>query len=787
MRIDTRYFNFYREVQRWRGQYVKLVVLIFSYALVCALLAVTLRLGDVLFKDLPGWIEVDNYVYSVVRRHNDGAVSGIEKNAINTLSTASQITKTSWIWPRSMELTKPNGQVGNLSVLVFSQTFFENLAPSLISEVQGEGIWLSHHFWQKNFSDHVSVDGLFFVHDRVEFPIPIRGVLPSKFDAVGPWKPDIWLSENYLAYSTPFSSENTQLVDRFLNAVPEYYGIIQAASAVEPLALVNWLNDSDLMVGGIVMQEDGAEYAIYKNINFDPLAKSALVEQWTLIIILLVLFGMLVVINSIIIFSAQSLDSQAEYRLMRILGAKESLIFNTRFVFALVNALIVGVISLIFLEILSEIFNATPVFSSYMNGNELSASFTDWGAAWLVTTGLLLTTTFIPLVKQRNDSLFKRQAVTGKSIVRKVSEFIMLTAQMAIVLFAIELCFHIVWDQVKREQTHVLKSNVNTIKVNKFGSPISIASLRNANKNFGTNGSLAFSATEFTNTHSVLTENSVRIENNVAKYEMPIQVWAVSDNFFQVLDVPLLGLNERWRNGVVINATAAKLLSGDNNDLLNTIGQEIDLGVIYGVQRIVGIAPDIPHQGRSAAPRPSVYTLLVNPVNQFVIYHQNSNATHSDVMLWLNNHVANIETERAALQTLIDEQDKVAYFLMYFTLAVSLILVGSVVVGLVYQIRADLNSSKWEFATLVAIGAPDSWIFGRSSAHLILAIIVAIPISLILLVNYQMILTSLQINMPQINVTLLLSSVLMTGAIVSWVMYLQLRKLVLRASFADLR
>lgn len=780
MRLDSRWFELGREFRFWRGQQTKLVVLILGFALVCALLALALRLSQLLFEELPPWASSEQSVYSLYRLHNDGSIDGIAKTAIQALDSLPQVEQTAWLWPLSFEVTDPEGRERILLAMVFSESFFRMLAPDLAQQVQGEGIWLTQGYLEQSKLGPEQLTQAFFSRHNVPSPLPVRGVLPAQFDQLGRWTADIWLSENYLAYITPFVPDNTMLVDRFLQAVPQYYGLFTTRTQVKPQELTSWLRQADLSVAGMSFQGDGAQPVIYEGINFDPTAKATLIKQWTLLLVLLILFGALMVINALILYSARVLEQQATNRTLQILGASPSRLVRGMLQFLGLKCLLIALLAGFLLQLVGALVSASAAWQHYMRGAELAIHWGPMLAAWLITSAIILGAALLPTLKQSGSPLFQRQMTTGLSRWAKRTELVMLTVQVAIVLFAMTLTLQLLWGQWQQQQLQHVTGDIQVTRVAKFGAPVSVKALQQNLPSSLPADAVAFANSWFEQPTTVVLEDAGK------QLTQSVQVHHVSENYFKVLGVPVLAGHSTWQGGVVVNTSLARALAG-TDDWVSVLGRELDLGMIYGKQRIAAVTEVIPHLGRAATALPAVYLPLSSTSSRFEVYLSAAQATEQLREDWLNSQISTAEIEHYSLQQQIAEQDRLYHSLVIFSLLVALVLLSAVLVGLFYHVKTRIIAAQREYATLIAIGAPPLWLLLRSGQNLLLATFIAIPLALFLLLNYQWALASLGLSSTGLPAVLLLLVLLATLLVLIVVTYIPLQRQILRVPFAQLR
>src|SRR5690606_27517901 len=80
--------------------------------------------------------------------------------------------------------------------------------------------------------------------------------------------------------------------------------------------------------------------------------------------------------------------------------------------------------------------------------------------------------------RQSGSPLFQRQMTTGLSRWAKRTELVMLTVQVAIVVFAMTLTLQLLWGQWQQQQLQHVTGDIQVTRVAKFGAPVSVKALQ---------------------------------------------------------------------------------------------------------------------------------------------------------------------------------------------------------------------------------------------------------------------------------------------------------------------
>lgn len=710
------------EWRRWRGQQGKLLLLLIGFALVCALLTLVLRLGQLLHSEKPIWLTAKGHYYTLANQSEQGQLQGISLQTLRVASASPGINAMSWLVPKTMTLTLGNQQLPDLQMMFYAPDWFS--FSGMVNSRDQQGIWLSDRFWRQQFNATPAVIGEFVHHQRLPAGLKILGVLPASADRIGPWQADIWLSGDYLRYLTVFAVEDTRQVDRFLAAVPQYFGILRSEQALQPASLTERLNNSDLQVPGMRMQSSGFQLTVHAGINLDPQARQQLTAQWQLLLLLVIGMGIVLTLNLFTVYASRLVLWQAELRLFQVLGASRWQQLRPVLLAALLLVAVIGLLAAMFAQGLAAVIGADAAYQAITGSTQFRLGWAQFIAALSLVLLLFLLAGSLPLLRLEQQALFSRAMNPGRSRLQKLTAQTNLALQLLMALLALNVAGTLGLNLWQHYQHNPAPADVSVLSASQQGSGLDLASLGAGLVNGLPADQIAWSSNSFTSPQSLL------IEDTTLPQPITIgQMW-VSAGFFHLMGHPLPQITADWQNGIVINQTMADMLSRQlpGKPLL---GSTLQLGILQGSQPIVAIVPDLPHYGRSSAPQPVAYVPLMLASSKIHFYVSRGN--EPALVQWLQQQMTSPHISAAAsLQSQIAMLDSARWQLLWSAIVVVLLIVLSVLISLSYQLKARLTLERHEYGVLLAVGAPDSYLQWRVMRQSMLALLLALPLVLAL-------------------------------------------------------
>lgn len=705
------------EWRRWQGQYGKLLLLLVGFALVCALLTLVLRLGSVLDAERPVWFTAEGHYYTLANQSEQGQLQGISRQTLQVASQSAGISSMSWLVPKNMTLSFENQQLVDLQLIFFAPNWFT--FSGMVQTHDTQGIWLSDRFWRQHWHADPSIIGKFLHHKRIPQGLKILGVLPPTADRIGPWQADIWLSGDYLRYLTVFDVESTLQVDRFLAAVPQYYGILRSDQPLQAANLTERLQKSDLQVAGMIWQDSGYQIAIHQGINLDPTAHQHLQSQWELLLFLVLGMGLVLTLNLFTLYANRLVLWQEELRLFQVLGASRWQQLRPVLLAAVVWLSIIAALAWWLGHGLAKVVAADPAYQTLSGSQTLSMQASQFSASLCLILMLFLLAGVVPLLGFYRQALFRRAMNSGRSRLQKLTAQANLTLQLLMALLALNMACtqgFALWQQYQHNPT---PAQVSMLSVQHQGSALDLSTLQAGLVNGLTPDSVAWSSSSFTTPTSLLLEDSALPKGlNVG------QMW-VSASYFAVMGQPIAAIDSHWQSGVVINQSMANILARQWVGK-SVLGSQLSLGLMAKPQPIIAIIPDLPHYGRSAAPQPMTYLPLPLVNNKVFFYITQGQETV--LMPWLKQQMHNPVFDAAIpLRDLIAQQDNARWQLLWSAIMVVILIVMAVLISLSYQLKARLRLERHEYGVLLAIGAPMHFLQWRMLQQALLALIVALP------------------------------------------------------------
>lgn len=776
MMVNNTLFELVCEWRRWRGQYLKLAIILFGFAFSAALLALTLRLGGMLFFENPQWTKTDKPLYTVGRLHENNSLSAVSRQTLEKLKEFPMVEDVSWMVIKKYAFTLGSQQFNAINSAVFSSNMPKNIGLE-IPQKGVLGIWLTHRFWQSSFNSDPSVIGRVFSSKRLPQGLPVLGVLEEKYDQVGGQLLDAWLPEEMLQHSAPFTGG--VILDRFLLAAPMYYGIISATGRFEPSQAVAQLAELDLTVKGMTFGKSSSPLIILPGVQLDPKSRQNVVFIWQL------LFSLVLSLWFILIFTLFSLSSSRailiadELRSLRLLGAQNLDFIGSAARFAILMSIMVIVFIYPCVLFLSSLVQGSAGYQQYFGQQEITLSVSVLFSALLFVILSLLTCACIPLVSLLKKELFTRLSNKSTSLWQKILSQGIVLLQLTAALIAIYMLTYVARSQWQQYQQTTVDLSALQINVDAGNFPLSWRQLLAQDKKI--NNTVVLS-TPF--------EQLYRYDFNHPRTEQPLNIATLyaSSGFFNILHAKVNGLTQgSWLSGGVINRTFAERLS-QGEDVLSLVGSSIKVGLPEQTYTIVGIVEDIPHWGRSQSIQPTLYlpldSLAEETLATFSILKAAASPHIRELTKWVESQAPSAKLSLPQpLSNAIGVFDQQSQDLLWFALLVAVVIVGGVFSGLWYQLQAKLRIDKQTISVFLAIGASDSYILMSRLKWSLLSLIVSIILSL----GIFSLLSSSSENQLQFDLVAASNALLITASLSCFAVIFPLQKLLKKPIQQSLR
>lgn len=753
-------FSLRCEWNRWANQRGKLSAIVIGFAVTCVLAALSLYLGDKLFFSNPHWVQSSERFYTLSTAYDDGRQSGTSRQSIDYLDSLSNVDDVSWLMPKRFDLQSSDHPLNNPLALVFDNTLIDMLAlPFPNGQPLEEGVWLSERFWRESLASDSDVIGSYLTHSRIPTGIQIKGILPASINSIGPWQPDVWLPSAYLQYTTPFSSENAILVDRFLRAMPEYYGLFTTNQKVDVDQFTALMKEADLSVSGMSMQGTGAQLKVYEGIQFNAPASQAMISQWQILVLLVVTLAFIFALSTIMIHSSRSILFQQELNTFQLLGARFHHLLQGSAAASALQLIVIATLSILLLLPFSqtsfELFGFAEITSTVTSFELLQF----WLSAFCSVAVIFLLCTLLPLTALKNRMLFSRMVGTLRSRSQLVLGQVNLIIQITVALVALSFSFSLIYTQFSN--FHALGFNAETVSfdIKRRGGTLPVRALDMASAVNNESVTIALSTRPF--------NDAVSIANEIISNQAPpqVEVHYVTANYFDVIQANVLELEKPWRFGVVINRSAAKQLAG-NDDIATLIGSPIELGRIMGRHTIAGIVDDVAHTGRFSGQKPTAYLLVSNDNNSDLnTVYMSADVTDShikQVQQSLASHLVEPSfSSKNQLADIVWHYERRHISLILFSVLLVLIISLSTSVNISYQVKMRLALEQHEYGLLRAIGVPESVLFIRNFQHPFIALAISVVLAVCLFAGIKLIIGQLGLTLlPSVTGALLATGLL---------------------------
>tara|TARA_B100001059_G_C17834101_1_gene586712 strand:+ start:2914 stop:5253 length:2340 start_codon:yes stop_codon:yes gene_type:complete len=723
MMVSNLGFELLTQWRRWRGQYLKLAILLLGFALTAALLSIALRLGSMLFYENPSWTNTQKPLYTLGRLSEDNRLSAVSKQAIVQLKTLPMVEDVSWLVFKEFNFSIDNAKLSNVRSAIFSPNMADNLAIDELKNSKVSGAWITEKFWREKLKSDANIKGKILSYKRLEQGIPILGVLDKKYNQVGVNHIDVWLPEDILRYSTPFT--NDSMVDRFLQAAPLYYAVFSAKMSFDPEQTKKQLESIDLSVKGMSFGRSPLPLVIFSGVNFDPKSHQHMVLLWQLLIGLIVTLFFILTFSLFSISSSKAIVFADEYKTLRLLGAQSSDFIRSALLFACLKIVVISLLSVLSLYLLSQLIISSASYQLLFTDKDLSVDSASFISAIAMIAVSVIVCALVPLVNLLKGSLFNRMANTRVSLFQKTLAGGILIIQLSVALTAAYALSHVAHTQW--QQYH--QSNID----------LSVAQVRIDSGHFAISWRQALNQVQQLDPQAVILSSPFEklhqytLEDQRLKESLDIKTVYASSHFFDLLDADIQGKQlANWQNGVIINHALARHLTS-SQELSSLIGTTINYGLENQQLTIAGISENIPHWGRKQSIMPTLYlpfnTYDEETLKNFSVLSNNINALsyNSDFTHWLNEQAASITIHKTeTLADILAKFDQQSTDLLWFGFIITLIILVGIFSGIWYQVLAQLRLDKQSICVLLAIGATDGYVIFSRCKEILFAFMLAI-------------------------------------------------------------
>lgn len=745
MRASRLLFDAGYDWRCWHGQRTKYLVLLLGFALVCALLAIALRLGDMLFRQAPPWVDSESKFFTLLREQPGLGARPLNLRTVEKLREVAGIDQVSWISFREITLSHDQTPLATLDAV-----FFDPSLPGLVGAdfpqfdhgMAARSVWISERFFRQAFEGNPEIIGSKLRHERIPYPLTIVGVLDIALNRIGTSEPDIWLAGSNLGYLTPFAMPPPELPDpgqemrirQFLQVAPIYYGIFTSTRQHDAETIRGALEavpDARAANAQVSFNDFEMQLSVLPGINLAPEARRALRNQWIALVGLLISLAIVLTVNAVTVFAAHWVLRWRDLGIMRIVGAG-SLDFVRAQLGGLLPALgLLTGLSALAVFLMTRGVETSSAWREWAGIRDLGGSALEWFAAITLVMILLALCRALPLAVLLRRQLFTRAVGASRTGSQKILGQTALVIQLAGALSAVMIAGSMAWSEWQNHQDLPLDIGIAEIQVMQRGLLHLPASLTQGQFP-GLSGIEVAAATS----PLVGAGTALKVDHAALADSLPVHGWHASPNYFRVLGVePIAGSTQWDRPGVVINRSLAEIIAA-GTPLDAVVGTGIRVEAPYSSRYpIVTVIEDLPHLGPAERHQPAVYlplddarlvaalTVLVNSAD--------ADQAWTAVEQWAKVNLTQARiTGPKTIGDNLDEADRARTRLLYSGLLVALLILISVFTGMIYQVRSRLVLNQHEFGVHRAVGAPWPALMMFAASDGLGALAVAAPLAL---------------------------------------------------------
>jgi len=728
----------------WRGQRVKYVVLIVGFALVCALLALALRLGAMLFYQPPPWVHRTASFYTLARRHPGVGMQPINRHAIEKLRRVPGVGEISYLAFQTLDLEHERRRLSAVSVAFFKDNF-----PQLVGAEFPGGhtsnaqhlAWISQRLFAETFSSERGIIGSTLRDKRIPYPFTIAGVLPRSMNRIGAHRPDVWLDSRNLRYHTPFAMptpgspnpRQEQMVERFLAGAGMYFGIFAAAPDLTAGAIAKAVEQIELVqADGPSMRfvDDGAKLWVLPGVSLNPAGRNHLRSQWVALVALIAALLLVLTFNALTVFASQLVLRWDDLRVMRIVGAGQRHWLQGALASLAPAVVVIVLLSWWMLLVGRRLVEHTPVYQAFAGSLPLLVAPSHWiGAVALVVIVLALCKS-LPLLALSRKNLFTRAVGSTHSRAQYWLGQTNLVLQLSMALLAVGVAGSMAFSEWMRHRQIPVDRTIQQIVVKHHGQGRPPAEIHGGGFPGLPGVPVAGSVPAF---------DGVGISANIThaslRQAIPVNVFYVSKNYFDLLGIPKVTPPGSWAGGAVLSQRAANLLGAGPNPRTIIGSSLVVKGMMAASFPVVGVVANAPHLGLGTHAQPVIYLplkrALITRGLSFYAHPRDVPKLQLQIEHWAGRELVGARVNKpVSIGRLIARMDRARIGLLYSTLTVAALIALLVFIGLGYQIKARLAIARHEYGVRLAVGAPGSRLLAVAGREVLAALLFALPLAL---------------------------------------------------------
>ncbi len=734
-------FELATEWRTWKGQWFKYLILLFGFSLLAVLLAMGLRIGELLFIDPPAWVNSDKHknLYTLSRYHQKVGMHGVSLNTIEGLKGIPGIESIAYIAFRSRSIKHQGTLFDSTEIAYFSESFRNQISlkfPTKEGVAESQLAWVSTRFFEQELKGNPAVIGSTIRITRNPVPLIIAGVLPPELNRLGKNQPDIWVNDKNLRYHTPFvappvgsnNPEKEKILNKFLRNAPIYYVIFALEKAIDPAEIQQIVAANFTVDSAMTFSMPGSELRVQQGVVFDPETKQALKNQWLALLALILALSIILTINALTLFGGHIVMHWRSIKTKRILGASQkSFLLSDLWSLAL-PLIFLTLFSYVLLLLGEKTINFSELYKSFAGNTRFSVSAPIWAASLLLTFVVLYLSKAMQVLNFSEEKLFDRAFGNSKTRSQLLLADLFLVIQLAGGFLIASIAASMALSEWQSQSAVSIDRSVTEVKISYNGDakiPNSLYSGR-----FPGLSSIPVGAS-IPGFQEPLTAS---IKRAGTKTSVSVNAIYVSENYFDLLAVNKVTWSGSWPNGVIVSRSLASVLA-EKEDYSDLEAAPVAVKMLFEkTYPIVGVIDDIPHFGVSQRGDPMVYlpisAAFLNNNMALISKPEHAEALADAANLWaqknlLNPRISPIES----LDEIIRQTDSLRLGFLAATLAVSLLINILIFISISYQIKSRIKMTEHEYGVRMVYGCSASHLILVACRDCFLALLVAVPIA----------------------------------------------------------
>jgi len=743
------FFDILYGLRKWQTSKLQWLTLVIGFGMFIAIFGFALQLGEAVTAKVPSWVADKNFFYKTIGRRNvQGDFVTITGRQLESLQQVPNLESIAKLGFKRNEFAINDEQDEMFNVAYVDATFIKMTALSNLFQINQDNddlVLVSEKIWQRLNENGQSP---FWVSKPSRgLKYKVLGVIPASMKKIGILEPDLILMQSQLIHTLPVfidakkSAANARMAKSMINSFPIFYSIISSKEHIENSLIEQQLSKQLLNNSSIKFNEHKKDIWVISGVEFSPKLKSAINNQWILVLSLVVVFGFLNYFNLFNVAASRLVTRLDEFRVRLTVGAakkdilKQVIIEQCPMIMAV---LITGGLSY---QLLVSFITRQPAYQQYFD-SQFSINLTYWFTASFITICFIMLCACLPLMSLFKKSIFTRVDAKTGSKSSSIAIYSLVLVQLFCTLLVILLTVNMLMTSIKHRLSYSFPDEVAEFEI-KFNPAANIEPDIDGQRladAIGNTTLLSWAKTPFI--YNNLTVSEIEINDNEPEQNIKVRLMFISKDYFESVQADVNIFNDaKVSDGLILNSTAMKLVKMSLGQ--NIINRELNVKHLMSSLSlpIIGEVNDLPHLGDENSHHPVIYVHFKhgssNSSSRLYAYidREKTSIFNTQVKLWLKSlgvkgEIKPMLSVKERLNIINHTQITLLNLSLLMTMLVTFLLCAS----FYYQSYLMLSRHQVRFGVMRAIGAKPieimKFVLFRYSILFLVAVLATIIFSL---------------------------------------------------------